>query len=146
MRQTGGETATITTRSEKKIGETGWRREDEDGEKVVIGYDAGGERTRTRWGLETGARRKKNHCYIIIVILCINYFLKLSSLKRSNDWYVHAIDGHLGTNPVEYVLDTCTYMINVCTSSRVNMVLARLNLFTWLKTRMDGQKITTRCD
>jgi hypothetical protein len=62
-RQTGGETATSTTRSEKKIGETGWRREDENGEEVVIGYDAGGERTRTRWGLETGERRKKNHCY-----------------------------------------------------------------------------------
>ncbi len=45
---------------------------------------------------------------IIIVILCINYLLKLTSLKRSNDWYFHAIDGHLGTNPVEYVLDTCT--------------------------------------
>jgi hypothetical protein len=46
---------------------------------------------------------------IIIVILCINYFLKSSSsLKRSNDWYSHAIDGHLGTNPAEYVPDTCT--------------------------------------
>ncbi len=41
----------------------GWRREDEDREKEVIGYVAGGERTRTRWGLETGERKKKNHCY-----------------------------------------------------------------------------------
>jgi hypothetical protein len=86
----------------------GWRREDEDREEEVIGYDAGGERTRTRtrWGQEKEERRII--VIIIIVILCISYFLKSSSLKRSNDWYSHAIDGHLGTNPVEYVPDTCT--------------------------------------